>query len=219
MLIKKIMRELFPFYFKKFIDSDQYWKQRYRFSGNSGRGSRGRNAQIKADFINNFASLHSVESVIDLGCGDGENALLFRFQEYSGFDISQEALKLAKKRCENKVGFSFYILDSSFEREIEELNSKNMLPKLALSLEVIFHLVEDNVFEVYLDRLCMSSTQWVIIMSSNFDSRAEGLATTPHVRHRNVDEAMKRRGLTKVREEMAPAESFFRQSFLIYEKQ
>ena len=54
---------------------------------------------------------------------------------------------------------------------------------LALSLDVIYHLVEDDVYENYMAQLFQASQRFVIIYSSNSDS-----VTTPthvhHVRHR-----------------------------------
>ena len=49
----------------------------------------------------------------------------------------------------------------------------------AMSLDVIYHLVEDDVFEKYMYRLFESSNRYVCIYSSDFDSESMG-----HVRHR-----------------------------------
>lgn len=50
---------------------------------------------------------------------------------------------------------------------------------LTLSLDVIYHLLEDNVFESYLSELFESSQKFVIIYSSNKKGEI-----TSHVRHR-----------------------------------
>ena len=52
---------------------------------------------------------------------------------------------------------------------------------MALSLDVIFHLVEVNVFDEYMTNLFASSHNLVIIYSSNDDSLTD---PAPHVRHR-----------------------------------
>ena len=54
--------------------------------------------------------------------------------------------------------------------------------ELALSLDVVYHLVEDDVFESYMRRLFESATRFVIIYSSNTDDPSDSVAT--HVRHR-----------------------------------
>lgn len=53
---------------------------------------------------------------------------------------------------------------------------------LALSLDVIFHLVEDSVFESYMRRLFGSADRFVIIYSSDTDEQLQ--QSTPHIRHR-----------------------------------
>lgn len=51
---------------------------------------------------------------------------------------------------------------------------------LVLSLDVIYHLVEDEVFHQYMNTLFGASTRYVVIYSSNFDSGRVNL----HMRHR-----------------------------------
>ena len=58
---------------------------------------------------------------------------------------------------------------------------------MALSLDVIFHLVEDDVFENYMHNLFMSSAKHVCIYSSDIDNR---IAT--HVRERRFTEYVKK---------------------------
>jgi hypothetical protein len=50
---------------------------------------------------------------------------------------------------------------------------------LAISLDVIYHLVEDEIFEQYMVDLFSSASKYVLIYSSDFE--VEGNA---HVRHR-----------------------------------
>src|SRR5687768_6622655 len=54
-----------------FLNSNQYWDDRYLIGGNSGAGSYDRLAQFKADVLNKFAYDRDVSSVIEFGCGDG----------------------------------------------------------------------------------------------------------------------------------------------------
>ena len=51
-----------------------------------------------------------------------------------------------------------------------------------MSLDVIYHLVEDRVFEKYMRDLFSASNKYVIIYASNKDEQEEGQAE--HVRHR-----------------------------------
>ena len=50
---------------------------------------------------------------------------------------------------------------------------------LTISLDVIYHLLEDNVFNLYMQNLFNSSNKYVCIYSSNIDMK-----WSSHVRHR-----------------------------------
>ena len=54
-----------------FTGSAIYWEQRYAGGGTSGAGSYGAAGRLKAEFLNAFVREHEVQSVIELGCGDG----------------------------------------------------------------------------------------------------------------------------------------------------
>jgi hypothetical protein len=51
-----------------------------------------------------------------------------------------------------------------------------------MSLDVIYHLVEDDVFEDYMRRLFETSSRFVAIYSSDKDEKPS--ARAPHVKHR-----------------------------------
>ena len=53
--------------------------------------------------------------------------------------------------------------------------------ELSLSLDVIYHLIEDDVFEKYISDLFTSSTMFVVAYSSNYDGT---YSTAVHVKHR-----------------------------------
>jgi hypothetical protein len=55
--------------------------------------------------------------------------------------------------------------------------------QLTLSLDVLYHLIEDEVFNSYMERLFNSSERFVVIYSSNTDINRREQA--PHVKHRN----------------------------------
>jgi hypothetical protein len=52
---------------------------------------------------------------------------------------------------------------------------------LSLSLDVIYHLVEDHIFEQHMSQLFSSARRFVAIYASNSDRKAP----VQHVRHRN----------------------------------
>lgn len=158
--------------YEPFTGSAEYWEERYAGGGHSGRGSYGESAEFKAEVLNNFVTEHDVASVIEFGCGDGNQLSLSEYQSYLGLDVSKTAISLCKKRFASDKSKTFKLIQ-------EYQNEK---ADLALSLDVILHLVEDDAFESYMNTLFEAATRYVIIYSSNSDIYWENQA--PHVRHR-----------------------------------
>jgi hypothetical protein len=155
-----------------FPGSDCYWEKRYVKGGDSGVGSLGKFAEFKAEIINGFVADHGVRSVIEYGCGDGNQLKLARYPEYIGFDVSERAVSTCRERFASDDTKSFKLL-SDYDGECADLT---------LSLDVVYHLVEDEVFEAHMKILFESSAKHVIIYSSDTDDN-RGYEGT-HVRHR-----------------------------------
>lgn len=161
-----------------FRSSDQYWQDRYRRGGNSGSGSYGLLAQYKADVLNKFVAEKSITSVIELGCGDGNQLTLAKYPRYFGLDISRDAVR----RCiytfagDDTKGFLCYVPDA-FDNKCGMLNAD-----LGISLDVVYHLIENGVYEKYLMDLFQVATKWVVIYTS---AQAE-TSVLPHILHRDV---------------------------------
>lgn len=150
------------------VCSAEYWERRYREGGSSGAGSYGRLAQFKADFVNALITRHRIASVLDLGCGDGNLLSLLDLPDYVGADVSPTALA----ECSACFPQHRFVPYAAVAR----------LPpaELAMSLDVIYHLVEDAVFTDYITTLFGHATRFVLIYSSNADVRWPA----DHVRHR-----------------------------------
>ncbi len=155
-----------------FPGSEKYWEQRYSSGGNSGVGSYNQFAQFKAEIINTFVDKHSVKTVIEFGCGDGNQLLLANYPSYIGIDVSQKVVDLCVDKFSGSTNKQFKLM-KDHDKETAELS---------LSLDVIYHLVEDEVFEAYMQVLFKAANRYVIIYSSDSDdnSGCEG----SHVRHR-----------------------------------
>jgi SAM-dependent methyltransferase len=155
-----------------FPGTQAYWENRYATGGNSGVGSYEKFAEFKAEVINRFVAEKEVESVIEFGCGDGNQLKLAEYPAYLGLDVSETALSLCKQ---------LFLQDDkkAFKRMKEYAGEK---ADLALSLDVIFHLVEDDVFENYLFTLYQAANRFVIIYSSDADG--DNLQGGMHVKHR-----------------------------------
>jgi SAM-dependent methyltransferase len=150
------------------FDSGDYWDRRYRQGGTSGGGSVGRLAKFKAGVINRFVRDHDVRSVIELGSGDGSQLELAKYPAYVGVDVSKAAVEATRKRFRHDP-------TKQFHSELPAGTSAD----LSLSLDVIYHLVEDRVFEQYMTTLFDAARRFVIVYSSNKDERG-----ALHVRHR-----------------------------------
>lgn len=162
--------------------SAKYWEQRYRVGGDSGQGSYGRLAAFKAGVLNSFVSLHHISSVVELGCGDGAQLSLANYPSYIGIDVAPKAIDLCRGRFGSDSSKQFAVYDDV----AESLGSPPFLADLSLSLDVIFHLIEDDVWHQHLIDLFRSSTTWVIIYSSDSDESDYSLRTAWHIKHRPV---------------------------------
>jgi hypothetical protein len=154
-----------------FGSSRQYWDARYRLGGNSGAGSYGRLARFKAETINRFVAEHDVRTVVELGSGDGAQLQLANYPSYIGIDVSSRAIEACRKNFANDPSKQFFHTTSP------EANTAKA--ELGLSLDVIYHLVEDEVYSAYLSRLVSAADRFVCVYSSN----SEKESAEPHIRH------------------------------------
>lgn len=162
-----------------FDTSGSYWERRYDTGGNSGAGSYRRLAQFKADVLNEFVRKHEVRSVLELGCGDGAQLALADYPAYLGCDVSRTAVEMCRTRFAGDGSKEFMLLG-----ELPADRSAD----LTLSLDVIFHLVEDDVFAEHMRALFDHAERFVVIYASNEDR--DGPAA--HVRHRRFTDWVER---------------------------
>ena len=156
---------------RSFPGSQQYWDKRYEAGGTSGAGSYNRLADFKASVINDFVRDQHVESVLEFGCGDGAQLSLASYPSYIGADVSPRAIRLCR---------SLFVADASKSFYLSSELPPEAVAEVTMSLDVIYHLVEDEVFDRYMADLFDRSTRFVIIYSSDVDRRLP----EDHVRHR-----------------------------------
>jgi len=169
-------------YKKVRFKSSQYWENRYIEGGNSGVGSYGILAKYKADFINSFMKKNNIESVIELGCGDGNQLALYQIKNYVGFDVSKTVITLCRDKFKADKTKMFHLYS--------ELDSNKNISKadLTLSIDVLFHLVEEMVFRKHINHLFRLSNCYVIIYSTNFNNKYN----SPHQVDRSFTEYIKK---------------------------
>lgn len=193
-----------------FRSSADYWERRYRRGGTSGRGSSGRAAAFKAEVLNAFVREKGILSVVEFGCGDGRQLALADYPRYTGVDVSRTAVERCRRRFAGDPAKAF--------RHTSEV-PEDLSADLTLSLEVIFHLVEDEAFRDHLAQLFGAARRCVVIYSTNRDEPGRH----PHVRHRAFTPYVERTfpGWRLVRTVESPrdaAEGAPLSDFYIYEK-
>jgi cyclopropane fatty-acyl-phospholipid synthase-like methyltransferase len=159
---------------RSFPGSADYWQARYAAGKTSGVGSYGDFAAFKAEVINSFILEQDISNVIEFGCGDGNQLTLANYPSYLGVDVSETAIELCRSRFQDDPSKRFATL----------AEYSGQTADLALSLDVIYHLVEDEAYESHLRSLFSAANRFVIVYSSDTD-HIQGHENSPHVRHRN----------------------------------
>lgn len=148
-----------------------YWEERYKKGGDSGASAFNRLAQFKIDVLNQFLNEHSDISVCyEWGFGDGAFLSEIHFPNYIGGEVSETALHICKEKYMGDETKQFFMIEEMLEY-IKEYGGCD----LAISLDTLFNLVEDDVYETYMERLFGYAKRYVCILSSDFDR--------PHVGH------------------------------------
>ena len=156
---------------KKFTNSQDYWIDRYKNGGNSGAGSYNNLAEFKGEVINEFVAKNKIKTVIELGFGDGNQLRYFNFSSYIGFDISDAVIQKCRQKFKNDKNKKFMHMDSI----------SNQKADMVMSLDVIYHLIEDKTYTNYMTRLFDLSNRYVIIYA--FDNEGSN-SYAAHVKPR-----------------------------------
>lgn len=155
----------------KQFNSGEYWEKRYKDKGNSGTGSYGKLADFKAKVIN---PLIKDKMVLELGCGDGNQLKTFKgFKHYFGTDVSKTIVKKCQEEFKSQNNITIAHSDA--------YNISTWEPDVSMSLDVLYHLIEDEVYEAYMADLFGAGAETVIVYSKNFEPKGK-YAT--HVRPR-----------------------------------
>jgi cyclopropane fatty-acyl-phospholipid synthase-like methyltransferase len=133
-------------------------------------------ARYKADVINSLVVDLAVTSVIEFGCGDGNQLRLAQYPKYIGLDVSRSAIQRCERHFADDRTKSFFLYDPQAFVDRGQVFTADA----ALSLDVIFHLVEDSVFDTYMRHLFNSAERLVIVYSSNVEKGTN----SGHERHR-----------------------------------
>lgn len=142
-----------------FESTGAYWEERYKAGRNSGPGSYGDVATFKAEALSALIERQGIHRVIELGCGDGHQLGLLKAPEYVGLDISPAVIEANKKLYADDPTKSFIAIpDGVVPAELASAD-------LTLSLDVIYHVMEDDLYDAYMRSLFDLSTRWVAIFA------------------------------------------------------
>ena len=144
----------------------EIWETRYKNKGNSGNGSYNQLANFKAEIINSFIKNNNITKIIELGSGDGNQCNLFDIENYLGLDISPTIIERCQNMFKNKKNFKFDIYNKNY------VNTNKF--DLSLSLDVIYHILEDDEYKRYMYDLFNFSNKFVIIYSNNYEGHKVG---------------------------------------------
>lgn len=160
-----------------FPGSAAFWERHYAAGRDSGPGSFGHLADFKAEVIADVCAEQRIASVVEWGCGDGNQLAKLTVPRYLGLDVSRSAIEGCIRRFGGDPDKSF----AWYEPGAFLDNAGFLRADLALSLDVIYHLVEDLTFTTYLRLLFRSARRHVLIYSTDVDGLRH---SEPHVRDR-----------------------------------
>ena len=156
-----------------------FWEKHYARGGTSGAGSYGHLATFKAGVLNRLVEEQGAESVIEFGCGDGHQLTLAEYPSYTGLDVAASAIDQCLARFREDPTKSFFWYDPARWK-----NAGALTADMALSLDVIFHLVEDDTYDAYMRNLFSAARKSVVIYASD----TEEPHPDPYMRHRRFTE-------------------------------
>ncbi|WP_370087625.1 methyltransferase domain-containing protein [Ekhidna sp.] len=157
---------------KNFKSSTQFWTEKYVQGGHSGFGSYNELAEFKADVINELIKQNNFSTFVEFGSGDGNQVKLIDYPNYVGYDISEVAVEMCREHFKGQDNRDFRLMSDYGSEKFD----------VSISLDVIFHLVEDDVYQSYLKTLFGAAEKAVIIYSSNNEENTDNYY--PQVRHR-----------------------------------
>ena len=124
-----------------YSDSTHFWEGNYAQGRTSGNGSYGALAEGKSRYLNALVREQAVRSVIEFGCGDGNQLSIAEYPSYIGLDVSRTAIGLCQRRFNGDLAKSFFLYDGACFTDQAGIFTAD----LALSLDVLYHLTEDAV--------------------------------------------------------------------------
>lgn len=184
----------------------KFWEDNYKLGGTSGEGSYGKSAAFKARVLNAFTLKHNIRTVIEFGCGDGNQLSLADYPRYTGYDISPTAVQMCRDRFAEDRTKDFHTVDAYDGRKAE----------LTLSLDVIYHIIEEEVFNTYMRRLFGAATRYVVVYA--VDEEIHPADRQAHMYHRKFSRWIEENAPRFERVDFVANDCGYMTNFYIYRK-
>jgi hypothetical protein len=164
------------------FNSAKYWDNRYATGGNSGDGSYTHLAEFKADIINTFIKTYEIRDIIDYGVGDGNQLKLLDISHlslFTGLDVSPTVIDRLSRGYSDISNIKFLCTAG--------LDFSGHCADMVMSCDVIYHLIEDSIYNDYMKNLFSMAKKYVIIYAKD-----EDIHHCRHVRFRKFSDYISR---------------------------
>lgn len=131
------------------------WEAHYAAGGTSGPGSEGRHAQWKADVVNDVIRAHAVRTVLEFGCGDGQQLARYDVPTYTGLDVAPTAVQMCRDlfRGDPSKTFQHY-----------QPGRLHLPPcDMTMAVETLMHVLDDAAFAATVADLFAHAARFVLI--------------------------------------------------------
>jgi ubiquinone/menaquinone biosynthesis C-methylase UbiE len=170
---------------KASFDYKRFWEENYERGGNSGSGSYGVLAAFKAEIINEFIAQNKVQTVMEYGCGDGNQLSYMNYPAYLGLDIAYSSIEQCIRKFKDDHSKSFQVY-----RPSHFVNHAFFTAELVVCLDVLYHIIDEDDFQKTLDDIFTSATKYVILYTKVTEDNPVSSVLT--IRDRNIMEYLKR---------------------------
>ncbi|MDP9580712.1 UNVERIFIED_ORG: 2-polyprenyl-3-methyl-5-hydroxy-6-metoxy-1,4-benzoquinol methylase [Bacillus sp. 1751] len=157
-----------------------YWEDNYSNGGTSGKGSYGVLAQFKGEVINQFIKGKRIHTVIEFGCGDGNQLKYMNYPSYLGMDISPTSIDICSKMFEKDKTKSFLLYNPKYF-----INNGYFKSDLVVCLDVLYHITNEDDFWKTLDDI-FSCKPFYIILYTRVTKPEEFVYGIPTIQDRDI---------------------------------
>ena len=160
------------------FDYKKYWQERYCTGETSGLGSYGLLAEYKAEIINDYIKNNDIKSVIEFGCGDGNQLKLMNYEKYWGLDVAKSAIDICRSLFKNDDSKSFMLYDPKYF-----YNNDFVKADLVVCLDVLYHITDEDEFQKTLHDIFSCSTKYIILYTIIHEYESE---PNSHIMYRDT---------------------------------